>query len=353
MSFAGSAADPEDGALTGASLVWTSSRDGAIGTGTSFAKNNLSVGTHTITLTATDSQGATGTATVSITVTAPNQPPTAAISAPANNTSVGQGTNVAFSGTGSDPEDGVLSGASLVWTSSINGQIGTGVSFSTSTMSMGTHTITLTATDSKGATGTATRTVTITTGGVNLPPVPSITGPANGSTFVRGTSIAFAGTGTDPEDGALSGLSLTWRSSLGGFFGTGTSFSFSALPVGTHTITLKATDSQGATATTTRTLTITPAAGTNQAPVPVWSLPVPDTNFLLGQTVTFVGGGTDAEDGALSGASVVWSTGAIGVIGTGTTVSTNALPVGSHVVILTVTDSGGLSSYTFRTVKIQ
>ena len=50
-----------------------------------------------------------------------------------------------FAGTGSDPEDGTLTGASLVWTSSINGQIGTGTSFSTTTLSAGTHTITLTA----------------------------------------------------------------------------------------------------------------------------------------------------------------------------------------------------------------
>ncbi|MBW2607233.1 MAG: hypothetical protein JRD05_06300 [Deltaproteobacteria bacterium] len=66
--FNGTGDDPEDGSLTGGSLVWTSSRDGQIGTGTYFTRDNLSVGTHTITLTATDSQGATGTESVNITV---------------------------------------------------------------------------------------------------------------------------------------------------------------------------------------------------------------------------------------------------------------------------------------------
>lgn len=68
IEFQGSGNDPEDGNLTGAALVWTSDRDGEIGTGTSFARSDLSEGTHTITLTATDSEGESGTATVSITV---------------------------------------------------------------------------------------------------------------------------------------------------------------------------------------------------------------------------------------------------------------------------------------------
>jgi hypothetical protein len=66
--FSGTGDDPEDGPLTGGSLVWTSSRDGQVGTGTYFTRDNLSGGTHTVTLTATDSQGATGTDSVSVTV---------------------------------------------------------------------------------------------------------------------------------------------------------------------------------------------------------------------------------------------------------------------------------------------
>jgi len=68
ISFIGSAADFEDGDLSGAALVWTSSRDGQIGTGESFEVSNLSVGTHLITLTTTDSQGDNGTAQISVTV---------------------------------------------------------------------------------------------------------------------------------------------------------------------------------------------------------------------------------------------------------------------------------------------
>lgn len=73
VTFSGSATDPEDGALTGAALQWTSSGDGALGSGASLSRNDLSIGAHTITLTATDAFGQTGSASVELTVTSPPQ----------------------------------------------------------------------------------------------------------------------------------------------------------------------------------------------------------------------------------------------------------------------------------------
>ncbi len=64
--FSGSATDSEDGALSGSALVWTSDKDGKIGTGTTFSISTLSLGTHAITLTATDSDGMTDVKTISI-----------------------------------------------------------------------------------------------------------------------------------------------------------------------------------------------------------------------------------------------------------------------------------------------
>jgi subtilisin len=78
VTFTGTASDVEDGDLS-PNLNWNSSLDGAIGTGGSFIKNNLSIGTHTITAQVTDGGGATGSSAISITVLDPNT-----LSAPTN-----------------------------------------------------------------------------------------------------------------------------------------------------------------------------------------------------------------------------------------------------------------------------
>jgi chitinase len=58
---------------------------------------------------------------------------------------------------------------------------------------------------------------------VNQPPTAAITSPTDGATITAGDAIALAGSGTDPEDGALTGASLAWTSSLDGALGTGES----------------------------------------------------------------------------------------------------------------------------------
>jgi len=63
-TFTGSATDDEDGDLA-ASLVWTSSKDGVLGTGSSVAAT-LSTGRHTIRAAVTDSRGTTVSASISV-----------------------------------------------------------------------------------------------------------------------------------------------------------------------------------------------------------------------------------------------------------------------------------------------
>jgi hypothetical protein len=82
-----------------------------------------------------------------------NTAPTVSITAPATNSSFTAGTAIKFTGAASDREDGTLS-ASIVWTSSINGQLGVGSSVS-AVLSSGIHTITAKTTDRAGASATA------------------------------------------------------------------------------------------------------------------------------------------------------------------------------------------------------
>jgi len=74
INFTGTASDAEDGDLT-AAISWSSSLDGALGTGGSV-NATLSVGTHTITASVTDSGGLGASDSISVTVEEDVPPPT-------------------------------------------------------------------------------------------------------------------------------------------------------------------------------------------------------------------------------------------------------------------------------------
>jgi hypothetical protein len=336
ISFTGSATDPEDGTLSGGSLVWRSSRDGQIGTSNSFVRSNLSVGSHVIRLIATDSQGLADTARVDITVTPANQPPSASISSPSNGASFDEGESIGFQGSATDPEDGPLTGGSLVWRSSLDGQLGTGPSFSRSDLTVGSHTIRLIATDSQGLADTASVSITVTAP-PNQQPTATITSPTSGSDFLEGTSIDFEGSATDPEDGALVAGELVWESSINGVIGTGSSFSRNDLTVGTHTIRLIATDSQGLADTASVSITV----NANQPPTASITSPADNSEFETGESVSFQGSGTDPEDGPLTGGSLVWESTLDDQIGTGESFARSDLSNGTHTIRLIATDALG------------
>lgn len=91
----------------------------------------------------------------------PNGTPTATIVAPSPDARFLLGESVAFQGTATDPDEGSLATSALVWSSDMDGQIGTGVSFSRTDLSLGTHNVELVVTDSEGVSDTASLTITI------------------------------------------------------------------------------------------------------------------------------------------------------------------------------------------------
>jgi hypothetical protein len=92
----------------------------------------------------------------------PNTPPAVAIVSPVDGAVFAQGADVLFEAAASDAEDGDLSDG-LVWTSSLDGTLGTGASF-TRKLSAGTHTITAQVTDSGGLAAEASVIVEIVRG---------------------------------------------------------------------------------------------------------------------------------------------------------------------------------------------
>src|SRR5207248_1572709 len=105
ITLAGRANDVTDGDLS-SQIQWTSSRDGALGTGATISTSTLSVGTHVITAAATDNDGQRGQAQVSIRVRDPNVAPVVTIGAPADGASAPAGSTVMLGATATDHFDG-------------------------------------------------------------------------------------------------------------------------------------------------------------------------------------------------------------------------------------------------------
>lgn len=70
VTFRGTAGDAHDGAIS-SSIVWSSSRNGRLGTGATITTSTLFAGTHTITARVTDSGGLSDTSSIGITIVTP------------------------------------------------------------------------------------------------------------------------------------------------------------------------------------------------------------------------------------------------------------------------------------------
>src|SRR5207245_10794511 len=111
IPFTATATDAEDGS-EGAGITWTSSRDGALGTGSSITVSTLTTGIHTVTASVTDAAGRTASRAITIAVDAS---PTVTIFSPTSESTFEPRAAITFTGTASDAEEGSLTPA-IAWT---------------------------------------------------------------------------------------------------------------------------------------------------------------------------------------------------------------------------------------------
>lgn len=207
MFFRGEVTDAQDNILFPPErLVWKSDDTIVLqksSTGLRASTNTLSPGDHTITFSATDHGGLTSTASVQVTVV--NKPPNEPfINSPADGDTVTAGCDIFFTGGAYDQEDTFISGPNLVWSSSIDGIIGTGTELKDKLNSPGTHLVRLTASDSVGESSFKEHTVNVNPSTDGCPPTVKIVSPP--SEFIGPVvifspqNITFVGTAEDSED---------------------------------------------------------------------------------------------------------------------------------------------------------
>jgi hypothetical protein len=180
----------------------------------------------------------------------PNVPPDVEIIEPVEGAIFDYDTDIRFVGEAWDVEDGIIPENKMVWTSEIDGEIGTGRLFNKA-LSPGVHTITLTAMDSVGATSSDTVTITVRQEPVNHTVTVKILKPQNGAKIIgENTVVDFVGEGQDIAGDLSKQLrndQLKWYSDKQGFLGTGSKITV-RMKEGTHKITLIGTNDDGLTA---------------------------------------------------------------------------------------------------------
>lgn len=344
LTFIGHATDIQDGALHGTNLRWYSTLNGFLGFGDTLKIASLTYGAHTISLKAVDSNGADSTVkALNIYIDAGQ--PTCVITQPANGANFFFANSITLSGTATDPQNGTLTGNSLKWYSDADGLLGSGNSISVNSLSAGNQTITLTATDNDGFIGSTTVSFYVEP---PHPPVVSIYYPFNNNHFVNGSTVTLKASAYDYEEGVLNNNRVTWSSSINGSLGTGKTIPVSNLSPGTHIISATAIDTTALTTTASIQIIID-----QQKPVAQITSPVSGSIFSQGTNVVFTGTATDYEDGILTGNSLQWFSDVNGNLGSGNSVNTSSLSVGSHLIKLIATDSQNAKDTAFVILRIQ
>jgi hypothetical protein len=154
-------------------------------------------------------------------------------------------------------------------------------------------------------------------------------------------TVMLLGTASDP-DGTV--VAYEWSDGLT-VLGTSAALT-TLLPIGQHTLTFSATDNDGAISSDSIVITVL----ANQGPSANAGndITVFDTDQNGNETVSIVGGGSDA-DGSI--VSYEWKIGST-VIGNTASISPT-LPLGTHSLTLTVTDNGGATASDTIMVTVQ
>jgi len=409
VTLRATARDTVDGDL-GAAVVWESDAQGALGTGGTLA-TSLALGPHTLTARVTDRDGFIGTAHVGVTVNPrppANTEPLVVITAPVLGRTLTAGEPIAFAGTATDLEDGVLT-PRLTWSSDRDGALGMGGSL-THALSAGTHRLQAVVSDSGRLTGQAVVTVTVVPPPTAefLPVADAYVDQAKSSTnfgtvpLLRASSagqvayLRFAVTGVGTQelrrvvlrlqvDGTTAAASdrggavqritaTTWQETAvtyatrpaldgtvlasAGAVSAGQIVDFDVTAGfrgdGMYAFALTSTsannvDYRARESATPPRLIVTLAAN---APRVAITAPANQAVLTTGPPVTFTASATDVEDGDV-GARIAWSSNLAGLLGTGPTLTTGVLHAGTHTITASAIDADGHTGKAEITIRVR
>ena len=284
------AKDTNGGAISGATIVWSSSEETVATVSSAGLVTAIGDGTATITATATKG-GISAADTASVTV---SQRVASVEVSPDSTTFRSIDDTVQLSATATDANGNVISGATIAWSSS-DETVAT-VSSDGLVTAIGEGTATITATASKdgvSAAGTASVSVRTQVASVEV-------SPESTTLSSIGDTDSLAVVVKDANGNVISGATIAWSSSDETVATVSSDGLVTAIGDGTATITATASK-HGGSATVTATVTVrTQVASVEVSPDSTTLISIGDTESLTAVT-------KDANGNAISGATITWS----------------------------------------------
>jgi len=352
--------------------------DGNTATGETVNHTFVNADTFSVTLTVHDNIGADDSATESVTVAAANNAPNASFSITCSDLSCN------FNNTSTDPDGDAI--VSYLWNFNGAGSFTSGDATSTSGTyeynTGGTYFISLTVEDEHGASDSASQSQTVSAAPAgdrvvslslinadNDQVVSGYDSISNGATIdlgALGVSNISIRANTDPSIVGSVRFGLNGNANIqtesaapyalaGDSGGDYHNWSYSFDTLYTLTATPYENSNAGGAAGTALTISFTLTNGSappNQTPTLSISAPGSSSTITQGDSINFAGSANDAEDGNLS-SNISWSSNLDGGIGSGSSVSTSSLSIGTHTITAAVTDSGGLNAVDSVTVTVE
>ncbi|WP_202702317.1 Ig-like domain-containing protein [Flavobacterium sp. UGB4466] len=303
-----------------------------------FNWKNVAAGTYTLTAKAYDNDGdVTISSAIAITVNTPvNQSPSAAITAPANNTVFTAPASITIDAVAAD-SDGTISKVEFYnETTLLSTSTTSPYTYNWKNVPAGAYAITVKSYDNTNA--TATSAVVNLVVNNNQAPTVNIIAPFNNTTFITPASITIDAVATD-SDGTISKVEFYNGATL---LSTSTTspyrYNWEKVPAGTYQITAKSYDNRNATATSS---VVNIVVANNQAPTVSITAPVNTTIFIAPASITINAAAADS-DGTIS--KVEFYNGTT-LLSTSTsspyTYNWEKVPAGTYQIVAKATDNTG------------
>ena len=259
----------------------------------SFTWNDVPAGSYALTARSTDDDGdSTTSSAVNVTVTAPNTPPTAQLTSPAEGASFTAPASIAMTATASDSDGNVTQVAFYADGNLLHTDTTAPYSFTWNDVPAGSYALTARSTDDDGDSTTSSA-VNVTVTAPNTPPTAQLTSPAEGASFTAPASIAMTATASD-SDGNVTQVAFY---ADGNLIGTDTtapySFTWNDVPAGSYALTARSTDDDG-DSTTSSAVNVTVTAP-NTPPTAQLTSPAEGASFTAPASIAMTATASDSD----------------------------------------------------------